>query len=132
MIFKKIIKINHERWKIEESFRIIKSEFRGRPIYLQREDRIKAHFLTCFISLLIYRILEKRLDYQYSCEEILATIKNMNFFKKGDWLIPSYTRTELTDKLHNISGFRTDYEIYSNQNVKKLIKTSKKKNIVQN
>ena len=52
-----IAKINHDRWEIEESFRIMKSEFDARPVYLQRGDRIKAHFLTCFISLMIYRIL---------------------------------------------------------------------------
>ncbi|MFA1820897.1 transposase [Virgibacillus oceani] len=55
-----IIRINHRRWEIEEAFRILKNEFQARrPVYLQRESRIKAHFLTCFLSLLMYRILEK-------------------------------------------------------------------------
>ena len=47
-----IIKVNHRRWEIEESFRIMKSEFEARPVYLSREDRIKAHFMTCFLALL--------------------------------------------------------------------------------
>lgn len=56
-----IIKINTRRWEIEESFLIMKSEFKARPVFLQRDDRIQAHFTTCFISLMIYRLLEKKL-----------------------------------------------------------------------
>ena len=53
-----IININQQRWEIEENFRIMKTEFEARPIYVRREDRIKAHFLTCYISLLVYRLLD--------------------------------------------------------------------------
>ena len=56
-----ISKINQQRWEIEENFRIMKTEFEARPVYVRREDRIKAHFLTCYISLLVYRLLEKSL-----------------------------------------------------------------------
>ncbi len=56
-----ILKVNHRRWEIEESFRIMKSEFKARPVYLQRDERIRAHFLTCFLSLLVYRLLEHKL-----------------------------------------------------------------------
>ena len=59
-----IFKIVKGRWEIEESFRIMKSDFLARPINLSREDRIKAHFMTCFISLFIYRLLEKKLNYK--------------------------------------------------------------------
>ena len=55
-----IARINHDRWEIEESFRIMKSEFDARPVYLHRDDRIKAHFLTCFISLMIYSIFHEK------------------------------------------------------------------------
>ena len=48
-----MIRINKKRWEIEECFRIMKTEFKARPVYLQREDRIKAHFLTCFIATLL-------------------------------------------------------------------------------
>ena len=54
-----IIKVNHRRWEIEECFRIMKSEFKARPVYLSKDDRIVAHFTTCFISLIIYRLLER-------------------------------------------------------------------------
>lgn len=107
-----IARINRDRWEIEESFRIMKSEFSARPVFLQRDDRIEAHFLTCFISLLIYRILEKKLGERYSCEEIISTLKEMDMTKVGNsGYIPSYTRTELTDELHKMAGFRTDYEL---------------------
>jgi len=68
-----IIKINHRRWEIEDCFRIMKSEFKARPVFLQRDDRIKAHFTTCFISLLIFRILEKN-----SKKNLLALISFQN------------------------------------------------------
>lgn len=70
-----IAAVNQGRWEIEESFRIMKSEFEARPVYLKRDDRIKAHFTTCFIALLIYRILERKLDSQFTCDEIISTLR---------------------------------------------------------
>ena len=120
-----IIKINKRRWEIEESFRIMKSEFKARPVYLSREDRIKAHFLTCFLSLIIFRYLEKKLDEKYTVSEIIDTLKNYNLNLTGNDYIPSYTRTDLTDLLHDIFGFRTDYQIISEKNIKKICKQLK-------
>ena len=118
-----ILKITKGRWEIEESFRIIKSDFLARPINLSREDRIKAHFMTCFISLLIYRILEKNLNYKYTTSEILNTLRNMEMYEsKGDGYIPIYTRTDITDDLHEISNFRTDYEIVTYKDFEKIFK----------
>lgn len=57
-----VIRINKKRREIEERFRIIKSEFKARSIYVRKEDHINAHFIRCFISLFIYRILEKQLE----------------------------------------------------------------------
>ncbi len=121
-----IAKINHDRWEIEESFRIMKSEFEARPVYLQRDDRIQAHFLTCFIALMIYRILEKQLDGKYSCEEIINTLRDMDMRKVGkDGYIPSYTRTKLTDALHENAGFRTDYELITPKPMAGIIRRTK-------
>lgn len=107
-----IVKINHNRWEIEESFRIMKTEFQARPVYLQRDDRIEAHFLTCFISLLIYRVLEKKLSEQYTCDDIVQTLRDMEMTAVGkEGYTPSYTRTDLTDVLHENAGFHTDYEL---------------------
>jgi transposase len=121
-----IAKINHDRWEIEESFRIMKSEFNARPVYLQRDDRITAHFLTCYISLLVYRILEKQLEENFTCEDIITTLRNMDMRKVGDYgYIPNYTRTALTDSLHDNAGFRTDYELITPKSMAGLIRRSK-------
>jgi len=122
-----IIKINHRRWEIEECFRIMKSEFKARPVYLSNDDRIEAHFITCFISLIVYRLLEKRLNEEFSCQEIITGLRNMDFFEiKGEGYIPTYTRTDFTDALHEAFGFRTDYQIVSTQIMKKNFKNTKK------
>ena len=121
-----ILKITKGRWEIEESFRIMKSDFLARPINLSREDRIKAHFMTCFISLLLYRILEKKLNYKYTTSQILDTLRNMNVLEsKGDGYIPEYIRTDLTDDLHEIFKFRTDYEINTYKDLKKILEQIK-------
>ena len=121
-----IVKINRGRWEIEESFRIMKSEFEARPVYLQRDDRIEAHFLTCFIALLIYRILEKKLDDAFTCQDIIRTLRGMNMRKIGSsGYIPAYTRTKLTDSLHGYAGFRTDYEITTPKSMAGIIRRTK-------
>ena len=122
-----IIKVNKRRWEIEESFRILKTDFKARHVYLKRDDRIKAHFTTCFLSLLIYRILEHKLNEKYTSSQIIDTLRNMNFFKKeGCGYIPTYTRTNLTDSLHQEFGFRTDTEIVLDNVMKKILKKTKK------
>ena len=122
-----IIKVNNRRWEIEECFRIMKSEFKARPVYLSREDRIIAHFTTCFVSLIIYRLLEKKLDEKYTCCEIIQGLKDMNFYEiKGDGYVPTYTRTDFTDSLHEAFGFRTDYQIVNTSQMKKVFKETKK------
>ena len=124
---KEIIKVNHRRWEIEESFRIMKSEFKARPVYLSREDRIKAHFVICYISLLIHRLLEKKIEEKFSSSEIIYCLRNMNLLNHGiDGYEPIYTRTDLTDLLHEKFGFRTDYEITSHMEMKKILKNLKK------
>ena len=121
-----IVKVNHQRWEIEESFRIMKSEFKSRPVYLSREDRIKAHFLTCYLALVIFRYLEKKLDSKYTYSEIIETLQNMNFLKEDGDYRPMYKRTDLTDLLHEKFDFRTDYQIITLQNFKKIFYQTKK------
>ena len=122
-----ILKINKRRWEIEENFQIMKSEFEARPVYVRREDRIRAHFLTCYISLLVYRLLEKELGPEYTCEQILQTVRGMNMTRlsKDSGYIPSYMRTDITDALHKIFGFRTDYEFISKASMRSIIKGTK-------
>ena len=118
--------INKKRWEIEECSGIMKSEFKARPVYLSRDDRIKAHFVTCFLALIVYRLLEKRLGEKYTCREIIDGLRDMNFLKvKGEGFIPAYTRTDLTDDLHEKFGFRTDREIVNTNQMNKIFKATK-------
>jgi len=122
-----IAKINHNRWEIEECFRIMKTDFKARPVYLSRADRIKAHFTTCFLALVIHRYLEKRLDSKYTSSNIISTLRNMNFFStRTEGYIPTYTRTDLTDALHVAFDFRTDYQIVNTRQMKNIFKATKK------
>ncbi len=122
----KITRINRQRWEIEECFRILKSEFKARPVHLRRDDRIIAHFTTCFISLLMYRLLEKKLESKFTCDTIIHHLRNMNFQElKGSGYIPTYTRDDFTDAIHEAFGFRTDYEIVSLKRMKKILKETK-------
>ena len=122
-----IVKVNHSRWEIEESFRIMKSEFKSRPVFHRKEDMIKAHFTTCFLALIVYRYLEKELNQKYTVTEIIDTLKEMNMkLENKDSYIPNYTRTDLTDDLHDKFGFRTDYEVIDIKKFKKIFSQIKK------
>ena len=121
-----IIKINQRRWEIEESFRIMKSEFKARPVYLSRDDRITAHFTTCFLALVLHRYLEKELEEKYTATQIIDTLRNMNLIKHNeDGYIPVFTRTDITDSLHKKFDFRIDYEIVNKKNLKNILKKIK-------
>ena len=122
-----ILNIVKNRWEIGESFRILKTDFDSGTIHLSREDRIKAHFLTCFISLLIYRILENKLDFKYTNTQIIEKLREMEVFEeKGTGYSPAYVRDDLTDDLHEVFGFRTDFEIVSYEDFKKIFDKVKK------
>ena len=121
-----ILKVSEGRWQIEECFRIMKTDFSARPVYLQDENRIKAHFLICFLALTIYRFLEKKLDPNYTCEELLDTLKAMNFVEvQEQGFIPTYKRDSITDALHEACGFRTDYQFITKSKMKTIQKQSK-------
>ncbi len=123
-----IIKINKHRWEIEENFRIMKTEFEARPVYVRRDDRIKAHFMTCYISLLLYRLLEKKIGSGFTTDQIIGTLRSMKLtmLNTASGYIPSYTRTALTDALHQAFGFRTDYEFMTKASIRSVIKDTKK------
>lgn len=122
-----ILRVNRRRWEIEESFRIMKSDFKARPVYLQKDERICAHFLTCFLALLVYRLLEHKLDGRYTVSELISSLRQMNFFHMdGIGYLPEYTRNEITDALHDNFGFRTDTQIIPDKKMKKIIRSTKK------
>ena len=120
---KTIIKVMNGRWEIEESFRIMKNEFDAGTVHLSREDRIKGHFITCFLSLFIYRYLEHKLDDKYTVHEIVSKLQDMKMLEhKGKGFEPTYTRNDLTDDLHNFLGVTTDNEILTYKKIKKIFK----------
>ena len=125
-----IIKINGGRWIIENGFRTMKTDLRARPVYLKRDDRIKAHFLTCFLSLLLYKYLEKKVNrggQHFPTSEIIGTLRDMNFLSvNGEGYIPTYTRTDLTNNLHGSAGFRTDCQIVTKKQMRSIIAQTKK------
>ena len=122
-----ILKINKQRWEIEENFRIMITEFEAHPVYVRRDDRIKAHFMTCYISLLIYRLLEKKIGDNYTSHQIIEALRSMQMtlLSTAGGYIPSYQRTELTDRLHKTFGFRTDYEFITKSSMRTIIKETK-------
>ncbi len=126
-----IIAINKGRWQIEAAFRIMKYEFKARPVYLRHEQRIQAHFLTCFIALLVYRILQKKItallpDSGLSGEKIVDQLREINFIhQEGDGYIPVYKRTSITDALHKEFGFRTDFELVPSKQMQKIVNMTK-------
>lgn len=123
-----IIEIIKKRWEIEECFRIMKSEFKAHSSYLNRADCITAHFTICFLALTICRTLEKKLNNIYRHEELTQALKSMNMLiAPGEGYIPAYTRTDLTDALHDAFGFHTDYQIISQKNMRKILNRNKKK-----
>ena len=94
--------------------------------YLQEEHRIKAHFLICFLALLSYRLLEKKSGYEYTCEEILGILKGMNLDElREQEFVPLYQRKKITDKFHEVCGFRTDNEFITKSQMKTIQKKSK-------
>lgn len=122
-----IVKVNKRRWEIEECFRIMKTDFEARPVYVKRQDRILAHFITCFIALIVYRYLEKKLDGKYTISQIISTLQEMDFMKyEGKGYQPVYTRTELTDALHDAFGFYTSKEIVPIKKMKNICSQTKK------
>lgn len=126
-----IVKLNGGRWIIENGFRIMKTDFDARPVYVRRDDRIKAHFLTCFLALLIYKYLEKKVNRggkHFTTEEIVGTLRSMDFLSiAGEGYVPTYTRTDLTNHLHGSAGFRTDTQIVTKQKMRSIIAQTKKR-----
>lgn len=122
-----ILKVSEGRWQIEESFRIMKTDFEARPVYVRKKDSIRAHFLICYLALLIFRILEKKLGPSYTSSELISTLREYKLLKvNGQGYIPEYKRTKITDHLHKEFGFCTDTEIVPTGTMRKIISETKK------
>ena len=128
-----IVKINRRRWEIEESFMIMKSYMRARPVYLQREECIKAHFLTCFMSLLVFRIMEKQInnlagaDGVVTADNIITTLRDMNVTKVANtFYTGAFEYTQTAKLIQENLGMRFNVDYMSFNEMKKNIRNSKK------
>ncbi|MDY3714238.1 MAG: IS1634 family transposase [Blautia sp.] len=123
-----ILKVSEGRWQIEDCFRTMKTDFEARPVYLNRQDRIKAHFLTCFLALLHFRLLKRSLKGAYTTEQLIQTLRNIKFADvEEQGFMPVYERNEITDNLHEACGFRSDYEFITKRKMKGIQKKSKRR-----
>ena len=125
-----LINVNKGRWEIEESFQIMKTEFRSRPVYVQNNDRIKAHFTTCFLSLLVFRILEKEVNSRsanlITAPELVDTLRKMRISKIDKFYTGSFIRTNTTECIQNFAQMRCDCEVVTKGKMDSYVKNSKK------
>lgn len=121
---KEIFEINDQRYKIEDCFRVLKTNFDARPVYHRLDNRIVAHFMICYTSLLIYRLLEKKLKekgYHFTINEILTTLKNMNISNVKDRFYQAdYTGGNVLNALCNTFKLQLDKKYYLPKNLKKF------------
>ena len=123
-----ILKVSEGRWQIEDCFRTMKTDFSARPVYVSREDRIRAHFLTCFLALLVFRLLKREVKSSCTTCQLLEALRGMEFADvQEQGFTPVYERTLLTDGLHEACGFRTDYEFITKRKMKEIEKKSKRR-----
>ena len=121
-----ILKVSEGRWQIEDCFRTMKTDFLARPVGVRREDRINAHFLTCFLALLIFKLLTKMLGNKHTCMTLLDKLHEMNFADiEEQGYMPLYKRDAITDSLHEICGFRSDFQFITKRKMKEIQKKSK-------
>lgn len=121
---KEIFEINDQRYKIEDCFRVLKTNFDARPVYHRLDNRIVAHFMICYTSLLIYRLLEKKLKekgYHFTINEILTTLKNMNVSNVKDRFYQAdYAGGNVLNALCNTFKLQLDKKYYLPKNLKKF------------
>lgn len=122
---KEIININKGRWEIEESFRILKTDLKSRPIYVSLQEHIRAHFLTCFLSLLFIRIIEVKLQKKYKTNEIIESLRNIRYTDIGVGYISSFKMTNCIKGLINEFKIECDFNSYTPIQMRKVINSSK-------
>jgi len=122
-----IVEMYHGLWKIEQTFRVTKSELDARPVYVSREDRISSHFLTCFISLLIVRILEHELNHEHSSEQIISSLNKANVDQLDGSTFKTLYYDRILQKLKNVMDIDFGMNMYTRTAIRKMIADTKKK-----
>jgi transposase len=121
-----IIDLYRGLWRIEDSFGVTKGDLEARPIYLSREDRIRAHFLTCYIALVIVRLMQKRTGFEYSPEKLIDALNNVSCSHEGGNLFLFDYRSDVSDALAKAFGFDFAMQRLTRAEIKKNIGDAKK------
>lgn len=109
-------------WKIEESFKITKSQFKTRPVYVWTKEHIEAHFLTCFISLVIIRLLELKLNRKFSTESITNSLKKYSCSKiEHDYYLFDYY-DDIIEELEKLFSIDLSSKYQNLKNIRKILK----------
>jgi transposase len=123
---KSILAVNSKRYKIEDCFRVLKTNFNARPVYHRNRNRIIAHFMVCYTALLIYRLLENKLDQygtHFTTDNILNTLRNMNVMNTQDaFYTATYTGSQVCTALNGIFDLGLDKKFYLPKELNKKIK----------
>ncbi len=123
---KSIIEVNSKRHKIEDCFRVMKTNFSARPINHRNRERIVAHFMICYTALLVYRLLEAKLDdhgTHFTIDDIIETLKNMGVLNSQDLYYQStYNGSQICTALNAIFGLELDKKYYLPKTLNKTIK----------
>lgn len=123
---KSILEINSKRYKIEDCFRILKTNFNARPVYHRNRKRIIAHFMICYTALLIYRLLENKLDQygtHFTTVDILDTLRNMNVMNtQNAFYTSTYTASQVCTSLNGIFDLGLDKKYYLPKDLNKKFK----------
>ena len=121
-----IIDIYRGLWRIEETFKVTKSELDARPVYVSRKEHIEAHFLTCFIALVLARVLQHKLDKKYSVSKILESLSKCNCTNiQENYYLFDYYDTVLKD-IGLITNIDFSLKNRALQDIKKILGTTKK------
>lgn len=113
-------------WKIEQTFRVTKSELEVRPVYVSRKDRINSHFLTCFIALLIVRILEHEVEYEFSSEKIINSLRKANVAELNSTTFKTLYYDEVLKVLREKMGIDFGRNIYTRSAIRSMLAKTKR------
>jgi len=118
-----VMTILRNKWEIEESFRILKTDFEARPMYVSRDDRIKAHLLTCYLTLFLYRVLEKYyMREKYTATEIIESIRKMEGAVIGDGIVPLFEYNQCSQALQMHTDVLLNKEYITDKKLRKIVK----------
>jgi len=126
---KEILAVSHKRYQIEDCFRIMKTNFDARPVFHYKEERIRAHFLICYTALLVYRLLECKLDdngTHVTTDNLIKTLRNMNVVDADMYYLAAYRGSKTLDALTKLENLELNKKRYQppvlRKKIKKLLK----------